>query len=299
MDLRALRAFGSVAEHGSFSRAAAVLGVEQSALSRRVSALERELGGRLFHRTGRGVALSELGERLAPRARALLADATAFEEAARGGDRPSGQVGLGVVPVAARGLVAALAGRLRRDYPGIRLRALEGYSGQVEEWLAAGRVDIAIFNRYRRGRVRGAEPLMQADVCLVGPRGHPALRRPEIPLRAISGVPLAMPVSPNSLSSLLAALAASQHIALDVVLEAGSTPLIAEAISASGLCTLSPRPPFARALAAGEFAAARLIRPAVRQTTWMALASARPLSAAARTVARLIRERAREQTPEK
>jgi LysR family transcriptional regulator, nitrogen assimilation regulatory protein len=150
MDLRALHAFGSVAEHGSFSRAAAVLGVEQSALSRRVSALERALGGRLFHRTGRGVALTELGERLAPRARALLADAAAFEEAARGGERPTGQVGLGVVPVAARGLVAALSARLRRDFPGIRLRALEGYSGQVEEWLAAGRVDIAIFNRYRR-----------------------------------------------------------------------------------------------------------------------------------------------------
>ncbi len=295
MDLRSLRAFGSVAEHGSFSRAASVLGVEQSALSRRVSALERGLGARLFHRTGRGVALTELGERLAPRARSLLADAAAFEEAARGGgERPAGEVSLGVVPVAARGLVAALAGRLRREFPGIRLRALEGYSGQVEEWLAAGRVDIAIFNRYRRGKVRDAEPLMRADMYLVGPRAHPALRRPEIALRAIAGVPLAMPVSPNSLASMLAGLAASQHFELDVVLEGGSTPLIAEAISASGLCTLSPRQPFARELAAGEFAAARLVRPAVLQTTWLALSSARPLSAAARVVARAIRERARE-----
>lgn len=294
MDLRALRAFGGVAEHGSFSRAAAVSGVEASALSRQVSALERELGGRLFHRTGRGVALTALGERLAPRARALLADALAFEEAARDGrDGPAGEVSLGVVPVAARGLVAALAGRLRQGAPGIRLRALEGYSGQVEEWLAAGRVDIAIFNRYRRGRVRDAEPLMQADVYLVGPRGHAALRQPEIALRALAAVPLVMPVSPNSLVSLLAGLAAAQHFELEVVMEAGSTPLIAEAIASSELCTISPRPPFARELAAGEFAAARLVRPAIRQTTWLALGSARPLSEAARVAARHIRELAR------
>lgn len=298
MDLRALAAFGSVAEHASFSRAAAVLGVEQSALSRRVSALERELGGRLFHRTGRGVALTELGERLAPRARALLADAAAFEAAARGdADRPSGPVSLGVVPVAARGLVATLSARLRRDYPGIRLRALEGYSGQVEEWLAAGRVDIAVFNRYRRGKVRDAEPLMRADVYLVGPLGHAALRRPEIALRALAGVPLVMPVSPNSLASLMAALAGAQHIALDVALEAGSQPLIAEAIAATGLCTVSPREPFARELASGTFAAARLVRPAVLQTTWMALASARPISAAVRAVARAIRENAGKAVP--
>lgn len=291
MDLRALKAFGGIAAHGSLSRAAAVLGVDASALSRQLAALERELGGRLFHRTGRGAVLTELGERLAPRARALLDDVTAFAEAARGaGGRPTGQVSLGVVPVAARGLVARLAGHLRRDYPGIKLRALEGYSGVVEEWLAAGRVDIGLFNRYRRGRVRDAVPLQHADMYLIGARGHPALRAAEVPLRALQGVPLAMPVSPNSMASLLATLALQQRFDLDIALEAGSTPLIAEAIAGSALCTISPRQPFARQLESGEFAAARLVRPAVRQTTWMALCSARPLSQAARVVARTVRE---------
>ena len=69
MDLKGVRAFCSVAEGGSFSRAAAALGVAQSVLSRQVSALEGELGGRLFHRTGRGVQATELGQALLPRAR--------------------------------------------------------------------------------------------------------------------------------------------------------------------------------------------------------------------------------------
>lgn len=291
MELRNLRAFAEVAAAGSLSRASAKLDTAQSALSRQLSTLEREVGGRLFHRTGRGVVLTELGERLVPRAQALLAEVAAFEEAARGGSgKPSGEVNLGIVPVAARNVVAALAGRLRDDYPGIRLRALEGFSGQVEEWLASGRVEIAIFNRYRRGKVRDAEPIMKADMVLIGKRGNAALKRPEIAFRSIAGVPLAMPVRPNSMTNLLVGLAASQHFELNVVIEAGSTPLIKEAILESDVCTISPRLVYARELASGEFSAAKIVRPAIVQTTWLALGPQRTLSAAAKVVARLVRE---------
>ena len=144
MDLKLLKTFAEVAANGSYARTAAVAGVAQSALSRQVSALERMIDGRLFHRTGRGVVLTELGERMLPRARALIADADAFEQAARNERAlPQGEVTLGVVPIASRGLIAAIAGQLRLSHPRIRLRALEAYSGQVEEWLAAGRVEIA------------------------------------------------------------------------------------------------------------------------------------------------------------
>src|SRR5215475_12425319 len=107
MELRHLRAFVEVATQGSYVRAANTLGIAQSALSRQVSALEREVGGRLFHRTGRGVALTEVGERMLPQGRALVADANAFEQAARSPvDRPAGEVTMGVVPVASRTLLA-------------------------------------------------------------------------------------------------------------------------------------------------------------------------------------------------
>ncbi len=69
MDIRQLKAFVEVAANGSYARTAAIVGVAQSALSRQISALERGIGGRLFHRTGRGVVLTELGERMLPRAR--------------------------------------------------------------------------------------------------------------------------------------------------------------------------------------------------------------------------------------
>jgi len=290
MELRHLKAFVEVATQGSYVRAAHALGIAQSALSRQVSALEREVGGRLFHRTGRGVALTETGERVLPQGRALIADATAFEQAARSpADRPAGEVTMGVVPVAARTLVAELIARLRDDYPRIRLRVLEGYSGQVEEWLASQRVDIAIYNRYRRGRVANAEAILRADTHLIIRSSHPIARGREVPLRALAEVPLALPVRPNSLTNLLTGLAAAQHFELDIGLEAGSTSLIGEAIRVSDLATISPAQVFAREIASGEFSAVRMVRPAIEQTTWMSLGSHRPLSAAAQIVVRLIR----------
>lgn len=295
MELKQVNAFVEVAANGSYARAAGIFGVAQSALSRQVAALEREIGGRLFHRTGRGVTLTELGEHVLPRARALVADARAFGEAAREArSHVGGEVSLGIVPVAARGLVAALTARLRDAYPRIRLRANEAYSGQVEEWLAAGRVEIAIYNRYRGGRVANAEPLMRADMHLIVRADDPLARRREIALRALAGVPLAMPVAPNSLSSLLVGLAAARHFALDVRFESGSSPLTREAILASGLATVSPIEPFRRDIEAGDMRAIRIMRPSIRQTTWMSLGSQRPPSAAARMVARLIRELARQ-----
>lgn len=291
MELRHLKAFVEVASQGSYVRAANSLGLAQSALSRQVAALEREVGGRLFHRTGRGVALTEMGERVLPQGRALIADAAAFEQAARSpADRPAGEVTMGVVPVASRTLLAALTAQLRDDYPGVRLRVLEGYSGQVEEWLTSQRVDIAIYNRYRRGRVANSEAIMRADTHLIIRSSHPIARAREMPLRALAEVPLALPVRPNGLTNLLTGLAAAQHFELDIRLEGSSTSLIGEAIRASDLATISPVHVFAREIASGEFSAVRIVRPAIEQTTWMSFGTHRALSAAAQVVARLIRK---------
>src|SRR5260370_27270587 len=72
MDLRQLRYFVAVAERGGFSAAASALNVAQSALSRHIKLLEHELGGALFERGARGVAVTESGKVLLTRSRWLL-----------------------------------------------------------------------------------------------------------------------------------------------------------------------------------------------------------------------------------
>ena len=65
MNSEDLKLFLDVAINGNFSRASIEIGLSQSALSRRISALEAELNIRLFYRSGRGVVLTEAGHRLA------------------------------------------------------------------------------------------------------------------------------------------------------------------------------------------------------------------------------------------
>ena len=69
MELKQLEYFIAIAETGSFSRAAARLAVGQPILSRQIKALEQDLGVELYHRTGRGIVLSEAGKVLEEHAR--------------------------------------------------------------------------------------------------------------------------------------------------------------------------------------------------------------------------------------
>jgi DNA-binding transcriptional LysR family regulator len=79
-DLNDLRLFAEVVEHGSFTAAARTLGVQTSKLSRRVRALEEELGVRLLNRTSRSLSLTETGRQFHQHCLALVAESKAAKD---------------------------------------------------------------------------------------------------------------------------------------------------------------------------------------------------------------------------
>lgn len=92
-DFEAWAIFASVVEHRSFTAAAAALGVSKATVSKAVTRLETDVRTALFHRSSRRLTLTESGKALMPRARRLLDDAEAIEEAARvDAGEPSGTV---------------------------------------------------------------------------------------------------------------------------------------------------------------------------------------------------------------
>src|SRR5436853_4452669 len=110
--LDGVEAFLSVAQHRSFRRAAAELGVTPSAISQAVRALETRLGAALFIRTTRNVGLSEAGERFLSRAKPAFEELVAASEVARDlGHRPTGLLRLtvprAVVPILLEPLIAS------------------------------------------------------------------------------------------------------------------------------------------------------------------------------------------------
>lgn len=145
-------AFVATAESGSFSQAAVMRGCSQSMLSRRVLELEELLGGRLFNRTGRGVLLTELGVALLPVAQGLLDGASGFLELASStNEQPSGTVEIALPRWAAEGPVATLVNRISVQFPRIHLVIHESYSRDVMDRLAAGKLDIGVFNSHHAG----------------------------------------------------------------------------------------------------------------------------------------------------
>jgi DNA-binding transcriptional LysR family regulator len=110
--LDGVEAFLSVAQHRSFSRAAAELGVSPSAISQAVRALETRVGAVLFMRTTRSVGLTEAGERFLARAKPAFEELVAASEIARElGQRPAGLLRLAVpravVPILLEPLIAS------------------------------------------------------------------------------------------------------------------------------------------------------------------------------------------------
>ena len=99
MDIKQLRVFSSIAEYGSFSRAAVALSVAQPALSRQIKSLEAELGIQLLYRNGRGIVLTEAGKLLDRYAKGILESVTrATSEIAALRSSPRGNVIIGMPP---------------------------------------------------------------------------------------------------------------------------------------------------------------------------------------------------------
>src|SRR5574340_1218646 len=123
-----LRALVAVAEARSFTKAAAKLGVSQSALSQTIRGLEERLGVRLLTRTTRSVSLTEAGERVvgtaAPRIEEIEAELSAVRELR---EKPAGTIRITATEYATDTILLPRLARLLRDYPDIKVEIVIDY----------------------------------------------------------------------------------------------------------------------------------------------------------------------------
>src|SRR5580700_7210604 len=125
--LDGVEAFLSVAQHRSFRRAAAEIGVTPSAISQAVRALEARVGAALFIRTTRSVGLTEAGERFLSRAKPAFEELVAASEAARDlGQRPTGLLRLAVPRAVVPLILDRVIGSFYEAYPEIEVEIAAG-----------------------------------------------------------------------------------------------------------------------------------------------------------------------------
>lgn len=245
MNLKQLEYFVHVAELGSFSRAAQLLDIAQPALSRQVRALETELRETLLLRNGRGVTLTEAGQRLFEHGIGILQQvAQAREDISGARDEPVGHITIGLPPTIGRQLTLPLIDGFKRRLPRARLAIVEGLSTHIVEWITTGRVDLGLLYNPEAHPMLELRPLLEERLCLVerarplgrrssvAPPGAGAEARAPLPLRELSRYPLILPERLHVIRRLLDTQAALAGLQLDIAWEVSSIGAIIDLVCA-------------------------------------------------------------------
>lgn len=291
MDYSAWKLFIDAVERGSLSKVAMAYGTSQPHVSRQIGELEAECGGRLFQRTGRGVVLTELGQRIAPKVRAWLATTEQLKNDIRtSAGTPIGTVRIGSLPSTAHPLVTKLYYRLRDQYPLIQLTVREGQGAQLETWLDDGNVDLAILYRTSPTPKNGDTYLVETPTYLVSAPGDPLTAQPTVAFSFLHNLPLVTFCRPSSWRNCLEQLSIEHGVSLNIALEADSIIMQTHIVADGGMYALLGPYAIAKASNFSSLQSSKLVDPTIDRHIALAMSPHGQLTPACRTVMQLIRE---------
>jgi DNA-binding transcriptional LysR family regulator len=284
-ELPHLATFATVAERGSFTAAAAGLGITQAAVSQRIAVLENDLRVSLFNRRGGRVTLTEVGQRLYPFARQIL-DLHGQARTEIGGVRlaVAGDLPLAASSVPGECFLPALLSAFHGLYPGVHVRATVGDSGSVMRDVERGRATLGLVGQEAEKPSLESRSIGSDTLVLVVANGHRWASRKRIPLKALTGEPLILREhgsgSRHALEKSLERAGASLT-GLNVTLELGSNAAIKDAVKRGlGVAFLS-RLAVRREIDAGELREVMVSGLSLTRHFYLVHHRRRPLSPAA------------------
>ena len=187
MEIHQLRYFVSVAEIGSFTRAAQACYVAQPSLSQQIRKLEEELGQPLFERLGRNVRLTPAGHILYERATRILASLAEARDALRDPSRlHEGEIQVAAIPTVAPYLLPRLLKAFTRSYRGAEVTVHEDFTAEIVRHCAAGDVDLGIVALPIEDERLAVEPLFSEDLLVAIPSKHALARKRRITLEELT-----------------------------------------------------------------------------------------------------------------
>jgi aminoethylphosphonate catabolism LysR family transcriptional regulator len=226
-----LQAFHQVAVSGGFSRAAAVLGLTQPAVSEQVRKLEQEYDVLLFRRGHKQIALTEAGEALLVLTRRLFGVGEQIDEYLS--QTRAGAVGALRIVVDSAYHVTGILRRFRARYPKVHVELRTGNSGDVLSALRSYGADIGVVGSLSPGRDMDVYELGSSPVVAFGPRGAFGLDGRARGLKDLAQLPLVMRERGSKTRQKLEAAARAQGVRLIPAIEAEGREAVRE-IVASG-----------------------------------------------------------------
>ena len=290
MELKQLEYFVRVAELGSFTRAAAVLGVAQPVLSRHVRLLEVELRQTLLLRNGRGATPTEAGLLLLAHGRGILYQVErACEDLGRVCGALAGRVRLGLPTTLARMLTVPLTRAFRQQLPDAQLSISEGLSISLQDDLICGRLDMTVLYNAQPNPEVESTPMLSEDLLLVRAcLADSSLALTAIALRDLAQLPLVMPSRPNAIRMHVEAKMASIGCHPHVVLEIDGVSAILDLVADGAGCAILSRNAVTSAIRPSAFTTQVIHSPALRTQLSLATSTRRPTTLTQKTLANLV-----------
>jgi LysR family cyn operon transcriptional activator len=242
MLLRHARYLVAIADHGSFTRAAAELHVSQPALSQQIRQLEEMLGARLLDRTGRIVRPTDAGRAYIDHARRALREFEAGRRAIHDVETlDSGALRLAFTPTFTTYLVGPLVRQFHGRHPGIGISVDVLAQTEMETALSEDRIDLGVAFGTVQSDDIVARPLYEERLCLVVGEGHSAFDHAELAASGLDGMDLALLdttfVTRAAIDRYLQANAAHPRIAV----ESNSVGCLLATLRGGGLATIMPQ----------------------------------------------------------
>jgi DNA-binding transcriptional LysR family regulator len=295
MDTRQLAAFCAVVERRSFSQAAERLGVTQPAVSLQIRSLEQRLGRQLLDRSGRRVEPTEAGLRLYASAQRLLqAEEQLLEELDSDDDGVlTGNLELGASTGPGGTVVPVILCEFGERHPRVHVRLSVSDTQTVVAQVAERELELGIVGAGRRHRGVTFEPFFRDEVVLAVPAGHAFAGR-TITLEQLKAEPLIVMQDGAGVRQVLEdelRKSGARLRDLDVRLELGLQESVRSAVLAGHGVTFVSRLAIESDLAAGLLATARVRGLDPVREIFLARASGRSETRAARAFLAFARER--------
>lgn len=238
---RHIQYFLAVAEHHSFTRAAAALHVSQPALSQQVKLLEENLGAQLFDRSGRTTCLTDAGKVYLQYARRASQELREAKRAIHDvSDLSRGSLRVAVTPTFTTYLVGPLVEAFHARYPRITLNVQEISQERMEDLLLAGELDVGIaFDEIRSPDIEPL-PLLIETLALVVGRIHPLAQEKFIGLETLSGESLVLLSTEFATREQIDRFCRKHGINPQVLMEANALGAVIEIVRRTTLSTLLP-----------------------------------------------------------
>jgi DNA-binding transcriptional LysR family regulator len=259
MDVRQLEMFRAVAEEGGFTRAAQRLHVSQSAVSRQVRLLEEELGGRLLHRSGKGVTPTAQGELLLRAANRIHRDlqdvAWQISETQK---LQRGMLSLGGGMTVCMYVLPRLLKKFRSLYQDVELRVTSGTSEAILRLVRNHQVDLGLLTLPVVAADLVVHPVLKEEMVVVTAPRHALARERTVDARSLGRYPLILFERGSNTRKVLDEFFLEQEVPANVAMETENVEII-KAMVASGLgVSIVPYTAIAHDTRGGRFGWARI-----------------------------------------